>query len=65
MGILSLFNKVWKTILVNGILSTLFGIILLFVESDILGTIIKWFGIILMVLTALIFTEEYLLIRPS
>ena len=54
MGILSLFNKVWKTILVNGILSTLFGIILLFVESDILGTIIKWFGIILVVLSVLL-----------
>lgn len=54
MGILSLFNKVWKTILVNGILSTLFGIILLFVESDILGIIIKWFGIILVVLSVLL-----------
>lgn len=60
MGILSLFNKVWKTILVNGILSTLFGVILLFVESDILGTIIKSFGIILVVLSVLLLCIDFI-----
>ncbi|MBR5719886.1 MAG: DUF308 domain-containing protein [Bacteroidales bacterium] len=60
MSISSLFNKVWKTILVNGILSTLFGVILLFVESDILGTIIKSFGIILVVLSVLLLCIDFI-----
>ena len=60
MGILSLFNKVWKTTLVNGILSTLFGIILLFVESDILGTMIKWFGIIMVVVSVILLCIDFI-----
>ena len=48
------FQKSWKTMLINGILATIFGIILLFVTNDIIKIIIYWFGITLIAISVVL-----------
>ncbi|MDR2085034.1 MAG: DUF308 domain-containing protein [Bacteroidales bacterium] len=46
------FKKSWVTMLVNGIIAAIIGILLLFVKGDAINVLIKWLGIVFIIVAA-------------